>query len=111
MISLPNSAAKKEYAEESIRWALTNPDPYYPNCLTQEQHDVVRLLLMAYPSAVVPRKALGEFSGGVLHPRTMANRNSKQKGLRPLKGRHGRQVVYLAVDAALYVVGAIPANA
>ena len=46
-----------------------------------------------WPSTLVARQSVGEFSGGILNPRTMANFSSR--GIGP-KGcvRVGRQVAY-----------------
>lgn len=45
-----------------------------------------------WPSALVARTDVGPFSGGVLHPRTMANVDSLGQG--PPSVRIGRSVAY-----------------
>lgn len=49
-----------------------------------------------WPSTYVSREKVGEFSGGILHPRTLANLDSK--GLGPQRYRVGRKVVYHVDD-------------
>ena len=52
-----------------------------------------------WPSAIVARSEVGKFSGGLLHPRSMANRDSEGTGPRnPIKV--GRKVAYF-VDSLL----------
>lgn len=34
-----------------------------------------------YPLGLIPRKKIGEATGGILHPRTMANEDSLCKGI------------------------------
>ena len=46
----------------------------------------------AWPSPVVAREAVGKFSGGLLHPRTMANIDSLGSG--PKMVRLGRKRGY-----------------
>jgi len=45
-----------------------------------------------WPSAIVSRDKISEFSGGLLHPRTMANLDAK--GLGPKKIKVGGKVAY-----------------
>jgi hypothetical protein len=49
-------------------------------------------LITKWPSTFVSRDKVGEFSGGILHPRTLANLDCK--GLGPRRFRVGRKVVY-----------------
>lgn len=50
-------------------------------------------LLDRWPSTHVARHEVGRFSGGILHPRTMANLDSKGVGPRG-RVRFGRVVAY-----------------
>lgn len=107
---MPVTSSREEYVQKAIELALANPDPYYPDALTKEQLEVVQLLLYSFPSAVLTRKSLRDFSGGALDPGTTANKNHTQSGVRPIKETRGRQVTYRAIDVALYLVGAVPEN-
>ena len=49
-----------------------------------------------WPSSLVSRDKISEFSGGTLHPRTLANLDSKGEG--PKRIRIGRKVVYQVTD-------------
>lgn len=53
-------------------------------------------LITKWPSVFVSRDKVGEFSGGILHPRTLANLDCK--GLGPKRFRVGRKVVYEVKD-------------
>jgi len=50
-------------------------------------------LAAKWPSTVVARQKVGEFSGGLLHPRTMANLDSLGQGPKG-RIRLGRRVAY-----------------
>jgi len=45
-----------------------------------------------WPSSVVAREKVSEFSGGILNPRTLANLDSKGEG--PKRIRVGRKIAY-----------------
>lgn len=47
-----------------------------------------------WPSPIVARKEVGRFSGGLLHPRTMANIDSNPNVEGPERIRCGRGVAY-----------------
>lgn len=47
----------------------------------------------SWPSAIVARESIREFSGGLVHPRTLANLDSKKQGPAG-KFRVGRKVAY-----------------
>ncbi|WAC08054.1 MAG: hypothetical protein OS130_02340 [Thermodesulfobacteriota bacterium] len=49
-----------------------------------------------WPSEFVSRERVSEFSGGILHPRTLANLDSKGEG--PKRIRIGRKVAYNVHD-------------
>jgi len=53
-------------------------------------------LARKWPSSFVSRDRVAEFSGGILHPRTMANIDCKGEG--PKRIRIGRKVVYPVND-------------
>jgi len=53
---------------------------------------IFSLLIEKWPSAVVARSQVGQFSGGVLTPKYMANLDSI--GVGPERIRIGRKVVY-----------------
>lgn len=63
-------------------------------------------LLDAWKSGIVSRSEIGLFSGGVLHPRTMANRDSNGTGIKPFF-KCGRKVFYRTEDAAQYLLNQI----
>ncbi len=46
-----------------------------------------------WPSTIVSREKVGEFSGGLLHPRTLANMDAAGEGPRE-RLRMGRKVAY-----------------
>ncbi len=51
-------------------------------------------LAEAWQSPLVARSEVGKFSGGILHPRTMANRDSLRGSDSPSKIVIGRKVCY-----------------
>ena len=51
-------------------------------------------LAKKWPSSFVSREKVGEFSGGILHPRTMANTDSNPAMEGPERVRFGRKVAY-----------------
>lgn len=53
---------------------------------------VIEEIAKRWPSPVVARCKVEEFSGGFLHPRTMANLDSRGDG--PRRFRYGRKVAY-----------------
>lgn len=55
-----------------------------------------------WPSAYVTRQEIGIFTGGILHPRTMANRDCRGDGI-PGAFRIGRTVAYRVVDVIAYL--------
>jgi hypothetical protein len=50
-------------------------------------------LARKWPSEIVAREMIGQFSGGLLHPRTMANHDSKGTGPEGAI-RCGRKIAY-----------------
>jgi len=54
-------------------------------------------LKKSWPSPIVARHEVAKFSGGLLNPRTMANRDSLGTGV-PGKITVGRRVAYLVDD-------------
>ncbi len=61
-----------------------------------------------WPSSIVARKKIGEFTGGAVDPRTMANLDSLGEGVMD-RFRIGRQVVY-PVSSLLEFLEAKSAN-
>jgi len=49
-----------------------------------------------WPSAYVARERVGDFSGGILHPRTLANLDSLGAG--PARIQVGRKIAYKVDD-------------
>lgn len=58
--------------------------------------DPIKALADKWPSTIVARELIAEFSGGLLHPRTMANIDSEKAG--PPRLRFGRKVAYAVTD-------------
>lgn len=56
----------------------------------------LQFLKQHWPSGIVARTAVSEFSGGLLDPKTCANFDSNGDG--PPKGRLGRKVFYKVDD-------------
>jgi len=54
-------------------------------------------LAESWPSPIVARESIREFSGGLLHPRTMANLDSKKQGPAG-RFRVGRKIAYPTVS-------------
>lgn len=77
------------------------------NIESKSKQNIVELLTLAWPSATVSRSEIHLFSGGVLHPRTMANRDSAGTGIKPMYSSNGRKVFYMTIDAAQYLVDQI----
>ena len=63
------------------------------------QDDMFQEMVQAWGSPVVPRQKVGEFSGGLLNPRTMANLDSLGIGPKS-KRRVGSRVVYRTKELA-----------
>ena len=59
-------------------------------------NDVYDQMAARWPSAIVSRKEVGKFSGGLLNPRTMANINSQGGG--PIKIKMGNKKVFYSVQ-------------
>ncbi len=47
-----------------------------------------------WPSTLVARQSIGEFSGGILNPRTMANLDSRGEGPKGRVRTGGRKIAY-----------------
>lgn len=63
------------------------------------QKDIFSELKKKWPSAIVARKEVGKFSGGLLQPRNMSNLDSRGEG--PIgKITIGRRVAY-SVDSLI----------
>lgn len=60
-------------------------------------------LVSQWPSSIVSRSELGIFSGGVLHPRTVANWDSRGEGITP-SYRCGRKIFYRSSDVARFII-------
>lgn len=54
--------------------------------------ELAQKLIDSWPSPIVARSQVGVFSGGLLHPRTMANLDAQHQG--PGKITIGRHVAY-----------------
>jgi len=65
--------------------------------------DLLELLRSRWPSEIVPRRKVGEVSGGLLCPGTLANADCKGQG--PANAiRLGNRVAYLLPDLADYML-------
>lgn len=64
--------------------------------------DHLRKLAHAWPSPLVARSEVAKFSGGLLHPRTLANADSLGNGP-PEKIRIGRKVAYPVEELLLWM--------
>lgn len=53
-------------------------------------------LASKWPSSFVSREKVGEFSGGIINPRTLANLDAKKLG--PKRVRIGRKIAYRVED-------------
>lgn len=58
--------------------------------------DIYEQMAARWPSAIVARKEIGKFSGGLLNPRTQANLDSKGEG--PTKIKMGSRAVFYPVS-------------
>ena len=56
-----------------------------------------------WPSSMVARRRVREFSGGVLNEKTLANLDSAGKG--PARFRVGRQICYRVADLVAWMEG------
>jgi hypothetical protein len=65
-------------------------------------------LAAKWPSAVVARSQVGQFSGGLLNPRTLANRDCDGTG--PGAIRVGRKVAYFVDDLLKWMESRIEVN-
>ena len=54
-----------------------------------------------WPSSIVARTAVSEFSGGLLEPKTMANHDSNGEG--PARSTLGRKVFYQVDDLIVWM--------
>ncbi len=54
----------------------------------------LRMLAFKWPSAYVSRDKVGEFSGGILHPRTLANLDAKGVGPRGRIRINNKKIAY-----------------
>lgn len=64
-----------------------------------EASEIVKQLVDRWPSAIVARSDVSKFSGGVLHPRSLANHDSLGTG--PAERVNiGRKVAYTATSLA-----------
>lgn len=57
------------------------------------------LMAEKWPSPIVARTEVARFSGGILHPRTLANLDARGEGPKT-RIKHGRKVAY-PVDALI----------
>lgn len=73
---------------------------------SRDQRNIIVEIISKWPSGIVSRSEIGTFSGGVLHPRTMANRDSNGTGIKPVF-KCGRKVFYRTIDAAEYLLNQI----
>lgn len=65
--------------------------------MMQNDLSILRALAEKWPSPFVSREEVGRFSGGILHPRTMANLDCLGKGPAG-RVRVGRKVAYRVDD-------------
>ena len=68
----------------------------------ERKEDIMSLFKKNWKSSFVARTHVGEFSGGLLHPRTMANLDSQQKGP-SVKIRLGRNIGYPVDELILWM--------
>lgn len=65
-------------------------------------NDIFEQMAARWPSAIVARREVAKFSGGLLNPRTLANRDSRGDG--PPKIKCGsRQVFYPVSDLIIWL--------
>jgi len=65
---------------------------------TQAKQKVdLKSMARRWPSALVARNEIDKFTGGVIHPRTMANKDAFGEGIEN-SFRVGRKVVYHVAD-------------
>lgn len=58
----------------------------------------IKALADKWPSAIVTRERVDEFSGGLLHSRTLANIDSDPDRQGPPRMKMGRKVAYAVTD-------------
>lgn len=51
-------------------------------------------MIKRWPSDFVAREKIGEFTGGIIHPRTMANIDSDKNRISPPRVRFGKKIAY-----------------
>ena len=56
--------------------------------------DIFSKMADSWPSEVVARERVGDFSGGILTSSTMANIDSAPEAAGPPRIRHGRKIAY-----------------
>jgi len=100
-------AARSHYFAEAIRLRDELKQAKTASEFVRLKKRLCELLVLAWPSAIVCRSDIHLFSGGLLHPRTQANRDSSQLGIVPKFSTKGRRVFYLTVDVAQFVVDQI----
>lgn len=74
---------------------------------SERKEKLAEIFVRSWRGPVVPRSEVGRFSCGLLHPRTMANRDSDGTGISTRIRIHGKRVAYLASDVARYLVDKI----
>jgi hypothetical protein len=68
--------------------------------LMKKTHPDLSKLKDKWPSPYVSRDKVGEFSGGILHPRSLANRDALGEGPRGRIRVNGKKIAY-PVDALI----------
>ena len=92
------AGARQAYLDEALKHIKKEATAIDPDRLS-----LIVLMLLAWPSATVSRSELSAFSGGVLHPRTIANKDAQHTGITP-SFRCGRRIYYRTVDVAIYML-------
>jgi hypothetical protein len=75
--------------------------------------DLYKELIQSWPSPLVARQEISKFSGGVLNPRTMANRDCLERnnpGFPLKKILAGGRICYRKTELAAYLVSLIEGN-
>lgn len=65
------------------------------------KHDIFDEMVEAWPAPVVSRNDVAAFSGGLLHPRTLANADSSGHG--PNRIYYGQKVAYSTKELAAWM--------
>ena len=70
-------------------------------------NDIFEEMVARWPSAIVSRKEVGKFSGGLLNPRTLANMDSRGEGCANKLTLGSRAVFYPVSDLVAWMRGRV----